>query len=142
MRVTEQIDALRTLGAHPVDYLLLPRLAATVLAMPLLTAESVGIGVGAAYALGVGLLGIDGAYAWANMVRYTGLNELIMGQIKGVVFGLLIALISCYKGLHCPLGAEGVGRATTEAVVWSSIAVLIGNFFLTLLLTRLLEGLS
>ncbi|HOX02930.1 MAG TPA: ABC transporter permease [Candidatus Paceibacterota bacterium] len=142
MRVTEQIDALRTLGAHPVDYLLLPRLAATVLAMPLLTAESVGIGIGAAYALGVGLLGIDGAYAWANMIRYTGLNELVMGQIKGVVFGLIIALISCYKGLQCPLGAEGVGRATTEAVVWSSIAVLIGNFFLTLLLTRLLEGLS
>src|SRR5438045_630479 len=71
MRVTEQIDALRTLATHPVDYLVVPRLSATVLALPLLTAESISVGILAAYTVGTTLLGIDHAYAWHNMRRYT-----------------------------------------------------------------------
>src|SRR2546426_652885 len=138
MRVTEQIDALRTLATHPVDYLVVPRLAATVLALPLLTAESIAVGILAAYTVGTTLLGIDHAYAWHNMLKYTQPQHVVMGTIKAVVFAAVLALISCYKGMNCREGAEGVGRATTEAVVYSSITILISNFFLTLFLTRLL----
>jgi len=140
MRVTEQIDALRTLAAHPVDYLVVPRVAATVIVLPLLTAEAVVVGIAAAYLVGVFLLGIDAAYLWHNMYRYTGAEVMFIGCVKTVVFGAIIGVVGCYKGLTCPQGAEGVGHATTESVVYSSIAILISNFFLTLLLTRLLQG--
>lgn len=137
MKVTEQIDALRTLATHPVDYLVVPRLLATLVAMPLLTIEAVAIGIGSAYVLGVGLLGMDAAYSWAFVVKYTDVNEIYTGIIKATIFGLCIALIGCYKGLSCEGGAEGVGKSTTEAVVFSSITVLMSNFFLTLLLNRI-----
>lgn len=138
MKVTEQIDALRALATHPVDYLVVPRLMATTVALPLLTISSICVGIGASYIVGVGLLGIDPAYAWHNMLLYTSVEDVAVGLIKSVIFGAIIALIGCYKGLQCPQGAEGVGKATTEAVVFSSITILISNFFLTLLLTRLL----
>ena len=137
MRVTEQIDALRTLATHPVDYLVVPRLLAAVLVMPILTAEAISIGIAGGYLVGVGLLGVDGTYAWYNMLRYTTIPDFAIGQIKSLVFGGVIAIIGCYKGMSCREGAEGVGQATTEAVVYSSITILIANFFLTLLLGRL-----
>jgi phospholipid/cholesterol/gamma-HCH transport system permease protein len=136
MRVTEQIDALRTLATHPVDYLVVPRLLALHTALPLLTAESIAIGIGAGYLVCVYLLGIEPTYLWHNMVRYTTPENVFIGVIKGVIFGGIVALIGCYKGLYCGEGAQGVGRATTEAVVYSSIAILISNFFLTLALER------
>ena len=139
MRVTEQIDALRTLGTDPVDYLVAPRFLATTLAMPLLTAISISVGIAAGYLLAVHFLDIDSTYVWHNMQRYTTGAHVVMGLIKSVIYGALIALISCYKGLTCGDGAEGVGRATTKAVVYSSIALLICNFFLTLLLNRWLN---
>lgn len=139
MRVTEQIDALRTLATHPVDYLVVPRVLATMIALPLLTAESIAVGIAAAYGLVSGFLGIDPAYSWHNMVLYTGTEDVITGIIKGFIYGGIIALISCYKGMSCREGAEGVGRATTEAVVYSSITILITNFFLTLFLNRILQ---
>ncbi len=138
MRVTEQIDALRTLASHPVDYLVVPRFLATIIALPLLTVESIALGIAAAYALCVNFLGIDAAYTWHNMVKYTDVQSVEMGIIKGFIFGAMIALISCYKGMTCGEGAEGVGRATTDAVVFSSITILISNFFLTLVLNRVL----
>ena len=138
MRVTEQIDALRTLASHPVDYLVAPRLLATIIALPLLTGESIAVGIAAAYALCVGFLGIDPAYTWHNMIKYTDVQNIEMGLIKAFIYGGIIALISCYKGMTCREGAEGVGRATTEAVVYSSITILISNFFLTLILNRVL----
>jgi phospholipid/cholesterol/gamma-HCH transport system permease protein len=138
MRVTEQIDALRTLATHPVDYLVVPRVFATIIAMPLLTIESVTVGIFSGYLVGVHLLNIDATYAVANMVKYSDPPELWMGIIKGTVFGGIIATISSYKGLNCPQGAEGVGKATTEAVVAASISILITNFFLTLFLTKAL----
>ena len=137
MKVTEQIDALRALATHPVDYLVVPRILATIIAMPMLTVCSICVGIGAAYLVGVGLLGIDPAYAWHNMVRYTSAEDVVMGLIKSVIFGGLVSLIGCFKGLNCQQGAEGVGKATTEAVVFSSITILISNFFLTMLLTRI-----
>lgn len=139
MKVTEQIDALRTLAAHPVDYLAVPRILATLVAMPLLTAESICLGILSGYGVGVGLLGIDPAYAWHNMVHYTDSRDMIMGITKGTVFGLIIAIVGCYKGMSCGQGAEGVGKATTESVVYSSISILISNFFLTMALNRLLQ---
>jgi len=139
MRVTEQIDALRTLATHPVDYLVVPRLLALHLAMPLLTAESIAVGIGAGYLVGVYLLGIDPTYSWYNMLRYTHSSDVIIGLIKSVIFGGIVALVGCYKGLYCGQGAEGVGRATTEAVVYSSITILISNFFLTLTLGKFLH---
>jgi phospholipid/cholesterol/gamma-HCH transport system permease protein len=132
MRVTEQIDALRTLATHPVDYLVVPRLIAGVLVMPLLTAEAIFVGVGAGYLVGVYLYGIDSTYLWANMLKHTADSDVAIGLIKGCMYGGIVALVGCYKGMTCGEGAEGVGRATTEAVVFSSIAILIANFFLTL----------
>jgi len=137
MRVTEQIDALRTLATHPVDYLVLPRLIAAHIALPILTLESIIVGILASYFVGVNVLGIEPAYLWENMLKYTHQVDLVIGLIKAFVYGGIIALIGCYKGLTCGLGAEGVGRACTEAVVYSSISILIANFFLTLVMGRL-----
>ena len=139
MKVTEQIDALRTLATHPVDYLVVPRLLALHATLPLLTAESITIGIGAGYVVGVYLLGIEPTYLWANMLKYTGTSDVAVGLIKAVIFGGIVAIIGCYKGMYCGEGAEGVGRATTEAVVYSSITILICNFFLTLTLGKILH---
>ena len=139
MKVTEQIDALRTLAAHPVDYLVVPRVSAILIAMPLLTAEAITLGIAAAYIVGVFLLGIHSAYLWDNMRRYATSEDMLMGLIKAVIFGFVIGLIGCFKGINCGQGAEGVGKATTGAVVYASITILISNFFLTLVLNRLLQ---
>jgi len=141
MRVTEQIDALRTLATHPVDYLVVPRLVALHLALPLLTAEAIAVGIGAGYLVGVYLLGIDPTYLWDNTLVYTSPTDVVIGITKAFIFGGIIAMIGCHKGLSCGEGAQGVGRATTEAVVYSSIAILISNFFLTLVLGKILHTL-
>jgi len=94
------------------------------------------VGIGSGYLVGVQLLGIDPVYLWFNMLKFTGVIDLEFGLIKSFIFGGIIALIGCYKGLSCGMGAEGVGRATTEAVVYSSISILITNFFLTLVFQR------
>jgi phospholipid/cholesterol/gamma-HCH transport system permease protein len=140
MRVTEQIDALRTLATHPVDYLVVPRLVALHIALPLLTAEAIGIGIAAGYVVGVHLLGIDSTYLWYNMLKYTNTSDVIIGMIKAAIFGGIVAMVGCYKGMYCGEGAEGVGRATTEAVVYSSITILISNFFLTLTLGQIFHS--
>lgn len=139
MRVTEQIDALRTLATHPVDYLVVPRVAATTIALPILTVGSITVGILAGFAVGVFLLKIDPVYAYHNMLRYTGPTDVMQGLIKSCIFGFLISLVGCYKGMTCREGAEGVGKATTEAVVVASISILVSNFFLTMVLQRLLN---
>lgn len=141
MKVTEQIDALRTLATHPVDYLVVPRLLAAHLVMPVLTVEAIALGIGSGYLVGVELYGIDRAYLWDNMIKYTTNEDVVMGLIKAFIYGGIVAVIGCYKGMDCGEGAEGVGHATTEAVVYSSIAILITNFFLTLTLGRILHAL-
>jgi len=132
MKVTEQIDALRALAVHPLDYLVVPRTLAMMVSMPLLVAEAVGIGIVAGYFVAIFLLEVNGTYYVANMVRWTQLRDIIMALSKGFIFALLIVFISCHKGLTAREGAVGVGRATTEAVVNASLAVLIFNFFLTM----------
>ena len=95
------------------------------------------IGIGASYFVGVYLLGIEPAYAWWNMLKYSHDSDVMIGIAKSFIYGGIIALIGCYKGLTCKVGAEGVGRATTEAVVYASITILITNFFLTMALEQL-----
>ena len=131
MRVTEQIDALRTLATSPVDYLVVPRVLAGLIALPLLTAESITVGIGAGYVVGVLLLGIDPTYIWVHVMKHTADSDVMIGMIKSFIYGGIVTLVGCYKGMNCGDGAEGVGRATTDAVVNSSIAILISNFFLT-----------
>lgn len=140
MRVTEQIDALRTLATHPVDYLVAPRLMAGVFAVPLLTAEAIFLGISAGFGVAVFLYGIDATYLWVNMLKHTADSDVAIGLIKAVFFGGLLALVGCYKGMTCGEGAEGVGKATTEAVVYSSIGILILDFFLTLPLDAFFNG--
>src|SRR6266542_3608434 len=134
MKVTEQIDALRALAVYPTDYLVVPRVLAMMVSMPLLVAECIGVGIAAGYFVAIFMLEINGTYYMANMVRWTRNRDIIMGLSKAFCFGILIVFISCQKGLSAREGAVGVGRATTEAVVNSSLAVLICNFFLTMLL--------
>jgi phospholipid/cholesterol/gamma-HCH transport system permease protein len=138
MRVTEQVDALRSLAVHPVDYLVVPRVLAMALSLPLLTAMSVFTGIGCAYGLSVEVLKIDSAYFLHHMYIYTDHNDILSGLIKVFIFSFIIVFVSCHKGLHCEGGAEGVGKATTEAVVNSSISILITNFFATMLLSKII----
>jgi phospholipid/cholesterol/gamma-HCH transport system permease protein len=138
MRVTEQIDALRTLATHPVDYLVVPRLVAAHIALPILMVEAIVVGICGSYLTCVYILQIDPVYLWYNMLHFTHEVDLAIGLIKSFIYGGIIALVGCYKGLTCGLGAEGVGRATTEAVVYASITILIVNFFLTLTLGAIL----
>ena len=134
MKVTEQIDALRALAVYPTDYLVVPRALAMMVSMPLLVAECIAVGIGVGYLVAIFLLEVNGTYYMANMVRWTRNRDIIMGLSKAFCFGILIVFISCHKGLTAREGAVGVGRATTEAVVNGSLAVLICNFFLTMAL--------
>jgi phospholipid/cholesterol/gamma-HCH transport system permease protein len=134
MKVTEQIDALRSLGVQPVDYLVIPRAIAIMISMPLLVAESVGLGVISGYVVGTKVLGVTEAYYLENMLRYTNGRDIKMALTKGFVFGLIIVFISCREGLNAKEGAVGVGKAPTEAVVVCSLFILVVNFFLSIAL--------
>lgn len=134
MKVTEQVDALRALGVHPIDYLVVPRLLAMMLSMPMLVAECVGIGILAGQFVAVKMLGVPGVYYVNYMLHFTGERDVKMALTKGFVFAMLIVLIACNQGLKAQEGAVGVGRATTDAVVNGSLAILVVNFFLTMIL--------
>ncbi len=137
MKVTQQIDALRALAVHPVDYLVVPRALAMLISMPLLVVECVGCGVLASYCVAVYVLKVDAAYFLDNMQKWTAAQDISMSLIKGFVFAIIIVFISCREGLHAKDGAVGVGKATTESVVVCSLAILIGNFFMTMFLNIL-----
>lgn len=137
MKVTEQLDALRALGVYPIDYLVVPRAIALLVSMPMLVAECVGLGILAGYFVGTELMGIPSAYYMDYMVRFTGIRDIQMALAKGFVFAIVIVFVSCHQGLNAREGAVGVGRAPTEAVVICSLAILISNFFLTLLLNTI-----
>lgn len=134
MKVTEQVDALRSMGVHPVDYLVTPRLIAMLLAMPLLIGESAALGILASVAVGTGPFNVNPAYWMNQMGKYTDLSDILIALIKGLVFGILIVCISCHQGMKASDGAVGVGKSTTRAMVYSALAILIVNFFLTLLM--------
>ncbi len=137
MKVTEQIDALRSMSVHPIDYLVTPRFLAIVISTPLLIAASCGFANLASYVVGVHIFKIDAPYWTYNVESFTSLDDIIVAMSKGLVFGVLIVLISCHQGLKASNGAVGVGRGTTKAMVYSSLAVLIVNFFLSLLMQKI-----
>jgi len=122
------------MAVHPVDYLVTPRLLAMIISVPLLIAESAALGMIASYVVGVGVFKVESAYWIDNMRNYVDLTDPTIAIIKGLSFGILIVIISCERGLKASNGAVGVGRGTTEAMVYSSLAILIVNFFLSLLM--------
>jgi phospholipid/cholesterol/gamma-HCH transport system permease protein len=128
MRVTEQIDALWALGTNPVYYLAVPRLLACVLLIPLLTLMADFMGVIGGAVVCTQMLGVDSFHYWEHSRHYVGSLDLFAGVFKSFFFGAAIALISCHRGFHSRAGAEGVGRAATEAFVFSFIAILALDF--------------
>jgi phospholipid/cholesterol/gamma-HCH transport system permease protein len=134
MRVTEQIDALEVLATDPVHYLIVPRVWATVLTLPMLIVAGDAIGIAGGYLISVGYFGANPVTYVENTFRYMDLDDLTSGLIKAAVFGLIVSVVGCQKGYFTRGGAEGVGRSTTQAVVGASIAILITDFFLTKIL--------
>jgi len=131
MKVTEQIDALVTLATNPVKYLVVPRVVASTLVLPVLVIFADLVGILGGYFVSVYLLGAN-AYVYTDKTyQYLQFRDIYTGLVKAAVFGFLIALISCYNGFIAEGGAEGVGRATTRAVVASSMTVLVSDYFMT-----------
>ncbi len=136
MRVTEQIDALTTLSTNPFHYLVAPRLIAAVITMPMLVAVADIIGVFGGFAVAPLALGFNGATYLLNSYDFMRTNDVVSGLVKSGVFGFIIALMGCYQGFNSRGGAQGVGKATTNAVVVASILILAANFIMTSLLFR------
>jgi len=133
MRVTDQIDALDTLSTRPMQYLVAPRILAGTICLPFLVLVGDLIGVFGGYLVGVYRLGFNPSIYLARTMEFLEISDVTLGLIKAAVFGFLIALMGCYHGYHSGRGAEGVGRATTNAVVSSSILILISNYLVTAL---------
>ena len=134
MRVTEQIDALTSMGANPIHYLVVPRLLACLCLIPALTvvANFMGVIGGAFYSIFI--LDIDAFYYWHNSRSIVGLYDLFSGIFKSLFFGFSIAILGCYRGFHCDPGAEGVGRAATAAFVHSFVVIIVLDLFLGIFL--------
>ena len=137
MRVTEQIDALVTMGVSPVQYLLAPRLLASVLMLPLLCILYTCVGMAGSWVVAVDWLSVDPGIFISNIEKYLMPKDLYMGAIKSLVFGFLVSAISCAQGFSASGGAKGVGEATTRAVVLSAVAILVANYILTSWLTEI-----
>ena len=137
MRVTEQIDALSSMGANPIYYLVVPRFLGCLMLIPALTIMADFMGVAGAFFYAVELLGVDAHYYLVNSQHFVSNFDLFAGVFKSLFFGAAIALIACYRGFHCDPGAEGVGRAATAAFVYSFVMILL----LDLLLGIALDGL-
>lgn len=140
MRVTEQIDAMATMAVNPVQYLIVPRVFASILMLPVLTAIFDVVSFFGSYVMGVWMLGIDQGVFVERTRHFLDPIDISSGLYKAAVFGALIALISCHKGFCAQGGAKGVGEATTKAVVASSVAILISDYFLNVLMTNYLPG--
>lgn len=136
MRVTEQIDALTTLATNPFKYLVGPRLVAAVVTLPLLVAIGDTIGIMGGYIVGTRSLGFNGFAYIKNTADFLEVSDVTSGLIKAAVFGFIIAAMGCYHGFNSQGGAQGVGRATTNAVVSAAILILAANFVLTSLLFK------
>jgi len=131
MRITEQIDALSTMAVNPIQYLVVPRLIAATIMVPLLTMVFNIVGMFGAYIFAVIIKNVDPGLFVHNIRWYTDISDLAMGLIKASFFGLALSLIGCYQGYNASGGAKGVGTATMRAVVWSSVAVLSLDFGIT-----------
>jgi phospholipid/cholesterol/gamma-HCH transport system permease protein len=145
MKVTEQIDALRALGASPTKQLVIPRLGALLLMLPVLTVLGDTLGILGGLYIGVFELDQTTDYYWAKVKEFLFLSDLVSGTAKTVFFAFFIGIIACYNGLKTRGGATGVGQATTNTVVAASLAIFISNFFLAklfLMIQAVIEGLT
>lgn len=134
MRVTEQIDALTTMGADPIHYLVVPRFLACILLIPALTIMADFMGIVGGYFYSVIILGIDHAAYLNNSQSFVTGFDFFTGIFKSFFFGGTIAIVSCYRGFHCEAGAEGVGKAATAAFVYSFVMILSIDLFLNIVL--------
>lgn len=137
MRITEQIDAMITLRINTFSYLIIPRILASIIALPCLTLFAIICGISGGYFVVEYVLHLNSQHYITNITQLTQITDIVGGMIKSCFFGTILALIGCYKGYYAYGGARGVGRATTQAVVMSSVLILITNYFLTKLLEHL-----
>jgi phospholipid/cholesterol/gamma-HCH transport system permease protein len=140
MKITEQVDALVSLGADPIRFLVVPRTLAAFITLPCLTLYGDLIGLFFGYFYNVILMGVNRTIYVSQTLMFLELWDVVSGVIKAAVFGLIIAVVGCWQGLKAEGGAEGVGRATTRTVVISSIAILIINFFMSKAMPASLAG--
>jgi phospholipid/cholesterol/gamma-HCH transport system permease protein len=131
MRITEQIDAIELMGLNPFRYLVVPKFLAGIFALPLLTSIFDVVGIFGGYVIGVKLLGIGEGTYFGEMANYVRLHDITEGIYKSLSFGALIPWVCCYKGYYVGFGAEGVSKATTQAVVLSSVLILFWDYILT-----------
>ncbi|MCD6328413.1 ABC transporter permease [bacterium] len=131
MRVTEQIDALHTLAVEPIQYLIVPRIWAGIIMVPILTGIANFFGILGGYAVSVYLLRVNPVLFTRNAILFSDVDDLFNGLIKAAVFGLILTLISCFTGYYAKGGAEGVGRATTTAVVSTTMLIIASDYFMT-----------
>lgn len=136
MKVTEQIDALKVMATNPIGYLVVPRLLACMIMLPLLVVFGDAVGTFGGWIISTYYAGISSFTFIQSIDTFTVLHDVTGGLIKSVFFGAVIAIIGCYQGLNAPNGAEGVGKATTRSVVGSIIVIFIANCFMSLLLYR------
>lgn len=136
MRIREQMDALTAMGINPLHYLVVPRIAAFLVVMPILTSLFDLIGIWGGYAVAVQLLGLSTGTYFGGIESAVEPQDIWVGLIKATSFGLIIAWVCTYKGFHARRGAEGVSQATTSAVVMSSVLVLVWDYFVTSVMLR------
>lgn len=134
MRVTEQIDALRGMAVSPIGYLVVPRLVACMAMLPILNVFGVVIGVGGGMIVASLSHGVS-SYVFMHSIRvFCVPSDLYIGVIKSIIFGMIVALVGCDRGMTCTAGAEGVGKATTQSVVYSIIMLFAANYILSSIL--------
>jgi len=131
MRITEQIDALDTMAVNSLQYLISPKLVAGLIGVPLLVAIADVVGIYGGYLIGVNLLGGNSGSYWSSIESAVEWKDVYGGILKSISFGLIVSWVCCYKGYNTRLSAEGLGAATTEAVVLSSVLILVWDYFLT-----------
>lgn len=135
MRISEQIDALELMGLNPYRYLVVPNILAALISVPLLTAIFDVLGIFGGYLIGVRLLGVGSGVYFGEMISYVEMKDIVEGMFKALNFGLIISWVCCFKGFYTGFytgfGAEGVSKATTQAVVLSSVLILVWDYFLT-----------
>ncbi|MBZ0168270.1 ABC transporter permease [Candidatus Methylomirabilis lanthanidiphila] len=134
MRITEQIDAMEAMAVNPMKYLVVPKVVAGLIAVPLLTAIFDVVGIFGGYLVGVKLLGVGAGTYFSEMRNMVEMSDIRGGFLKSLSFGLIVTWVCTYKGFYTGYGAEGVGKATTEAVVLSAVLVLVWNYFMTAVL--------
>jgi phospholipid/cholesterol/gamma-HCH transport system permease protein len=134
MRITEQIDALKLMGLNPFRYLVVPRLLACIISLPLLSSIFNVVGIFGGYLIGVRLLGVGEGNYFEEMANYVDMEDILRGIYKSLSFGVLITWVCCYKGYYTGFGAAGVSKASTQAVVLSSALILVWDYFMTSIL--------